>query len=99
MLFVLFKTTVQIIRYAKLSPPIFAYILSIKSFNNYEGFLVDRLNSKSFQDPRGTKERTIFCVAKQGDMPALYFFRRDNDNDENNGQKAPSANDDDYHGY
>ena len=27
-------------------------------------------------------------------MPALYFFRRDNDNDDNNGQKAPSANDD-----
>ena len=32
-------------------------------------------------------------------MPALYFFRRDNDNDDNNGQKAPSANDDDYHSY
>ena len=32
-------------------------------------------------------------------MPALYFFRRDNDNDDNSGQKAPSANDDDYHSY
>ena len=32
-------------------------------------------------------------------MPALYFFRLDNDNDDNNGQKSPSANDDDYHSY
>ena len=32
-------------------------------------------------------------------MPALYFFRRDNDTDDNHGQKAPSANDDDYHSY
>ena len=55
--------------------------------------------SNSFQDPRGAKESTIFCVARYGDMPALYFFRRDNDNDDNNGQKAPSANDDDYHSY
>ena len=32
-------------------------------------------------------------------MPALYFFRRENDNDHNNGLKAPSATDDDYHSY
>ena len=32
-------------------------------------------------------------------MPALYFFRRDNENDDNNGQKAPSANNDDRHSY
>ena len=32
-------------------------------------------------------------------MPALYFFRRDNDKDDNNWQKAPSANDDDCHSY
>ena len=42
-----------------LSPPIFSYILLIKSFSNYKGFLVDRLNSNSFQDPRGAKEKTI----------------------------------------
>ena len=34
-------------------------ILLIKSFSNYKGFLVDRLNSNSFQDPRGAKEKTI----------------------------------------
>ena len=28
-------------------------------------------------------------------MPALYFFLRDDDN----GQKTPSANNDDYHSY
>ena len=32
-------------------------------------------------------------------MPALYFFRRENDNDDNNGLKAPSATDDDYYSY
>ena len=47
-----------------LSPPIFSSIPLIKSFSNYKGFLVDRLNSNSFQDPRGAKERTIFCVAR-----------------------------------
>lgn len=31
-------------------------------------------------------------------MPALYFFLRDNDDDDN-GQKTPSANNDDYHSY
>ena len=47
-----------------LSPAIFSNILLIKSFSNYKGFLVDRLNSNSFQDPRGAKERTIFCVVR-----------------------------------
>ena len=31
-------------------------------------------------------------------MPAIYFFQRDNDDDDN-GQKTPSANNDDYHSY
>lgn len=31
-------------------------------------------------------------------MQALYFFLRDNDDDDN-GQKTPSANNDDYHSY
>ena len=48
----------------KLSPPIFSYILLIKSFNNYKGFLVDRLNSNSFQDPRGAKLRENNFIGK-----------------------------------
>ena len=39
-----------------LSPMIFSSILLIKSFSNYKEFLVDRLNSNSFQDPWGAKE-------------------------------------------
>ena len=31
-------------------------------------------------------------------MPALYFYLRDNDDDDN-GQITPSANNDDYHSY
>ena len=29
-----------------------------------DNFLVDRLNSNSFQNPRGAKERIIFCVVR-----------------------------------
>ena len=47
-----------------LSSPIFSSIPLIKSFSNYKGFLVDRLNSNSFQDPRGAKERIIFSVVR-----------------------------------
>ena len=32
-------------------------------------------------------------------MPALYFFRHGNDNDDNNGEKAPSTNNNDYSSY
>ena len=82
--FVLLKTIVQIIRYANYSPHrFFLTFCWSKIFVIIKAFLLIIL-IVTVSGSKGSKERITFCVVKQGNVPDLYFFRHDNDSDDNN---------------